>query len=190
MTLPREWSETELGESDGIVWFRKEFDLPSGVEMHKSLLGLGPIDDWDNTYVNGVLIGSTHEYTEDRQYKLEAGVLKEGKNLIVVKVTDTGGGGGLDGRKDQLFLEVNGNRFPLQGEWDYQPSVLTTDFNIKETGPNTFPSQLYNAMIAPLTPFAIKGFLCGTGRSECGKRLSLSHPFSITYKQLAKQVGI
>ena len=67
--------------------------------MHQALLGLGPIDDWDNTYVNGVLIGSTHEYTEDRQYKLDPGVLKEGKNLIVVKVTDTGGGGGLDGMK-------------------------------------------------------------------------------------------
>ena len=93
----------------------KKLIFRAGVETHKALLGLGPIDDWDNTYVNGVLIGSTHEYTEDRQYKLDPGVLKEGKNLIVVKVTDTGGGGGLDGRKDQLFLEVNGSRFPLQG---------------------------------------------------------------------------
>jgi len=189
MTLPREWSETEFRESDGIVWFRKEVDLPAGVEMHQALLGLGPIDDWDNTYVNGVLIGSTHEYTEDRQYKLDPGVLKEGKNLIVVKVTDTGGGGGLDGRKDQLFLEVNGSRFPLQGEWGYQPSVLTTDYDIKETGPNTFPSQLYNAMIAPLTPFAIKGILWYQGEANVGRAYRYRTLFPSLIKNWRKKWG-
>jgi len=169
MLLPLEWGETELGDADGIVWFRKEIELPAGVETHKALLGLGPIDDWDDTYVNGTLIGSTHEYTKDRQYPLAAGVLKPGKNLIVVKVTDTGGGGGLDGRTDQLFLETDGNRFPLHGEWEYQSSVLTTDFDIKETGPNTFPSQLYNSMIAPLTTFAIKGFIWYQGEANVGR---------------------
>ena len=78
MDLPTEWGDTELGESDGIVWFRKEIDLPAGVENQKALLGLGPIDDWDNTYVNGVLVGSSHEYTKDRQYALEPG-MSEGR---------------------------------------------------------------------------------------------------------------
>ena len=95
--------------------------------------------------------------------------LKAGKNLIVVKVTDTGGGGGLDGRNDQLFIEANGTRFPLQGEWEYKSSVLTADFGIKETGPNTFPSQLYNAMIAPLTSFAIKGVIWYQGEANAGR---------------------
>ena len=158
--------------------------------MHQALLGLGPIDDWDNTYVNGMIIGSTREYTEDRQYKLDAGVLKEGKNLIVVKVTDTGGGGGLDGRKEQLFLEVNGSRFPLQGEWDYQPSVLTADFDIKETGPSTFPSQLYNAMIAPLTPFAIKGILWYQGEANVGTAYRYRTLFPSLIKNWRNEVGI
>ena len=169
MDLPKEWSETEFGESDGIVWFRKEVDLPSDAENHEARLGLGPIDDWDETYVNGILVGSTHEYTKDRQYAVARGVLRPGKNLIVVKVTDTGGGGGLDGRKDQLFLDMNNNHIALDGDWEYQSSVLTTDFGIKETGPNTFPSQLYNAMIAPLTPYAIKGIIWYQGEANVGK---------------------
>ena len=72
-------------------------------------------------------------------------MLKEGKDLIVVKVTDTAGGGRFDGRKDQLSLKLMAIVFHCEGEWDYQSSVLTTDYDIKETGPNTFPSQLYNA---------------------------------------------
>lgn len=166
--LPQEWGQTELAKSDGIVWFRKEVVLASGAIHGKSLLGLGPIDDRDDTYVNGQLIGSTSDYSQDRQYPLEAGVLREGKNVIAVKVTDTGGGGGMNGRKEQMFIEINGERTPLHGAWGYKAAVLNTDFGIKQTGPNSFPSQLYNGMIAPITSFAIKGVIWYQGESNAG----------------------
>ncbi len=169
MEQPQEWRNTELGGSDGIVWFRKEVELPADVQGQPALLGLGPVDDGDDTYVNGKLVGSSREYTKDRQYSLEPGLLKAGRNVIVVKVTDTGGGGGLYGKKDQVFLEINGKRFSLAGSWDYKSSVLTSDFGIKETGPNTFPSQLYNAMIAPLTSFTMKGVIWYQGESNASK---------------------
>jgi sialate O-acetylesterase len=168
MELPQEWGKTDLSKSDGIVWFRKEVSLPSGAGDGKSILGLGPIDDRDDTYINGKLIGSTPDYSHDRQYPLEAGILKEGSNIIVVKVTDTGGGGGMNGRKEQMFIEVNGERIPLQGGWEYKASVLNTDFGIVQTGPNSFPSQLYNAMIAPITSFSIKGAIWYQGESNAG----------------------
>jgi sialate O-acetylesterase len=182
MQLPKEWNGTALGESDGIVWFRKVVELPAEVENQKTRIGLGPIDDWDHTYVNGTLIGSSFEYNKDRQYAVEPGILKAGKNLIAVKVTDTGGGGGLYGKSDQLFIEVNGSRFPLHGEWEYKSSVLTTDFGIKETGPNTFPSQLYNAMIAPLTSFGIKGVIWYQGESNAGR----AHTYQTQFPSLIK----
>jgi sialate O-acetylesterase len=169
MEQPQEWRNTELGGSDGIVWFRKEVELPADVQGQPALLGLGPVDDGDDTYVNGKLVGSSREYTKNRQYSLEPGMLKAGRNVIVVKVTDTGGGGGLYGKQDQVFLEINGKRFSLAGAWDYKSSVLTSDFGIKETGPNTFPSQLYNAMIAPLTSFTLKGVIWYQGESNASK---------------------
>ena len=189
MNVPQEWRDTEFGKSDGIVWFRKEFELPADVENQKALIGLGPIDDWDNTYVNGTLIGSSTEYNKDRQYAIQAGVLKAGKNLIVVKVTDTGGGGGLFGRKDQLFVEVDGKRYPLEGTWDYKSSVLTTDFGIKETGPNSFPSQLYNAMIAPLTPFAIKGVIWYQGEANVTRAYKYQTQFPALIKNWRSNWG-
>jgi sialate O-acetylesterase len=168
MELPQEWGRTELGKSDGIVWFRKEITLPVNIGDKKSLLSLGPIDDWDDTYINGQLIGSTMDYSQDRQYPLGPGVLKEGTNVIVVKVTDTGGGGGMNGRKEQMFIEVEGERLALNGEWMYKPSVLNTDFGVQQTGPNSFPSQLYHAMIAPITSFSIKGVIWYQGESNAG----------------------
>jgi sialate O-acetylesterase len=166
MDLPQEWHSTEFGQSDGIVWFRKEVDLPADVEGGKAGLGLGPIDDRDETYVNGKLIGSSTEYNKDRQYVVESGTFKAGRNVIVVKVTDTGGGGGMYGKKDQMFIDVNSKRIPLHGLWQYKSSAVTSDFGIKETGPNTFPSQLYNAMIAPLVQFAIKGVIWYQGEAN------------------------
>jgi sialate O-acetylesterase len=169
LELPKDWGNTELTKADGIVWFRKDVELGPEATGAKALLALGPIDDADQTYVNGKLIGSTTDYTKDRQYVLEPGVLKQGKNIVVVKVTDTGGGGGLKGNKDQLFLEVGTKKTLLDGTWEYRSSVLTTDFGITQTGPNVFPSQLYNAMIAPLTQFGIKGIIWYQGEANAGK---------------------
>ena len=190
MDLPQEWGSTEFGKSDGIVWFRKEIELSPDIEGQKGLIGLGPIDDWDDTYVNGKLIGSTKEYNKDRQYVLDPGILKPGKNLIVVKVTDTGGGGGLYGKKDQLFLEVNGKRFSLQGDWAYKSSALTTDFGIKDTGPNAFPSQLYNAMIAPLIQFGIKGVIWYQGEANASKAFKYQRLFPLLIKDWRNKWGL
>lgn len=189
MDLPQEWGSTELASSDGIVWFRKEITLPAGVENQKALLSLGRIDDRDDTYVNGIHVGTSSDYLKDRQYALQPNQLKQGKNFIVVKVTDTGGGGGLNGRKDQLFLDVNGQRIALTGAWQYKSSVLTTDFGVKESGPNTFPSQLYNAMIAPLKNFGIKGVIWYQGEANVREAAKYQQLFPALIKDWRSKWG-
>jgi sialate O-acetylesterase len=165
-TIPNEFAATPVGNDDGIVWFRKDFDVPAGAEGKSGVLHLGPIDDIDNTYINGKPVGSEADWNKERVYTIQAGVLKAGKNTLVVKVTDTGGGGGLYGSAGQVFLELDGKRMSLAGEWLCRPSVLTSEFGIKDQGPNSFPSQLYNAMIAPITAYAIKGGLWYQGESN------------------------
>ena len=58
MMLPTVWERTEMGEFDGAVWFRKEVTLPAGWRGKDLVLSLGPIDDMDETYVNGAFVGS------------------------------------------------------------------------------------------------------------------------------------
>lgn len=169
INLPQMWEATEIGNADGYVWFKKEFEISSELTGTEATINLGPIDDQDETYLNGKLIGATNSYNEDRKYIVKAGGLKSGKNTIVIKVLDTGGGGGVYGKPEQMFLEVGQMKNSLAGEWLYKPSVLTTDFGIQDSGPNSFPSQLYNAMIAPIISYPIKGAIWYQGESNTGE---------------------
>jgi len=174
--LPKPWEATEIGNADGVIWFKKDFYLlqsikgnPPAGRAGKVVVCLGPIDDDDKTYLNGKLIGSTHVYNKDRVYPVDAGLLKSGKNTIIIKVTDTGGGGGLYGKEEQLYADIDGNKILLAGDWAYKTSAVTTDFGIKDAGPNSFPSQLYNAMIAPVINYAIKGGIWYQGEANAGE---------------------
>ena len=93
-------------------------------------------------------------------------LLKTGKNTIIIKVTDTGGGGGIYGKEEQLYLDTDGNKISLAGDWSYKTSAVTTEFGIQDTGPNSFPSQLYNAMIAPIIQYPIKGGIWYQGEAN------------------------
>jgi len=166
MALPQLWEQTEVGNADGVVWFRKDFDLPEGWSSKPATLSLGPIDDSDMTYVNGLPVGGTNQYNTDRNYTLAPGLLHAGRNTVVVKVVDNGGGGGIYGQPQQLSLHNGGEPFSLAGSWLYKAAALTTDFGIQDFGPNGFPSQLFNAMIAPVVPYAIKGGIWYQGESN------------------------
>ena len=167
--LPRAWEQTEIGNADGIVWFKKEFELPASFNGKKIALSLGPIDDDDVTYINGKQVGAINGWNTDRLYEIDPAILQPGKNIIIIKVTDNGGGGGLYGKPEQLILQAGSEKINLAGNWWYKASVLNTSFGLTNTGPNSFPSQLFNAMIAPLTKFAVKGAIWYQGESNAGE---------------------
>ena len=179
MNLPILWEKTELGNADGIVWFRKEIEIPSSFVGKDAMLYLGPIDDWDETYVNGILVGKETEWNKPRKYSVK---LENGKNIIVIKVTDTGGGGGLYGKPDEIFIECDGQKVSLAGEWNYKKSVLSTDYGIQDIGPNSFPSQLYNTMIAPIVNFRIKGAIWYQGESNAWQAYTYRTLFPLLIK--------
>ena len=163
MVIPKLW-ESDLPNLDGIVWFQKEFelersDLMSGLEIH-----LGPIDDSDITFLNGNEIGRTiQKYNEPRVYRPIKEYLKLGKNVLVVRVEDTGGGGGIYGQPDDLFVRLGKKKISLTGTWRYR--IGKGDVNAV-IGPNSMPSLLFNAMIYPLIPFGIKGVIWYQGESN------------------------
>jgi sialate O-acetylesterase len=164
--LPKIWEQTEIGNADGIVWFKKEFDLPASFKGNKPTLSLGPIDDNDVTYLNGKKVGAIDGYNTDRVYEIDPAILVTGKNTLVIKVTDNAGGGGIYGKPEQLFIQSGTDKIPLSGEWQYKASVLNTSFGLGDNGPNSFPSQLYNAMIAPLIRFPVAGAIWYQGESN------------------------
>jgi sialate O-acetylesterase len=166
MQVPGLWEQQSLPGFDGVVWFRKLIDIPAASAGKPADISLGVIDDNDETYINGVKIGSTKAYNVNRVYHIPAGVLKAGKNILAIRVEDTGGGGGLYGTPSDLQLTMNDTKQPLSGEWMFQVESVQKSNSV---GPNSYPSLLYNSMVNPLIPFAIKGAIWYQGENNAGR---------------------
>jgi sialate O-acetylesterase len=72
----------------------------------------------------------------------------------------------MSGSADQIYVDAGGQRVSLAGEWMYRSSVNTGEFGMVNVGPNAFPSQLYNTMIAPFISYGIKGVIWYQGESN------------------------
>jgi sialate O-acetylesterase len=185
MTLPGLWENQQLADFDGVVWFRRTINLAEAEAGKEAVLELSMIDDSDETFVNGISIGRTFEYNEQRSYKLPAGILKRGKNVIAVRVEDTGGGGGIYG-EGPFRLSVGGTSRPLSGEWTYRvESIYKNDKG--GVGPNSYPTLLYNAMISPLIPFTIRGALWYQGESNAWRAYQYRKAFPLMIEDWRKQ---
>jgi sialate O-acetylesterase len=164
--VPQLW-ENSLGDLDGVVWLRKTIMLESDDIGKSAVLKLSTIDDQDETYVNGVKVGSTNSYNVQRSYVIPASVLKKGKNVIAVKVIDTGGGGGIYGEEKDVRLMINaGREISLSGNWQVGVESIASSAAV---GPNSYPTLLFNAMINPILNYGIRGALWYQGESNAGR---------------------
>jgi sialate O-acetylesterase len=172
ITLPASWETNGLDNVDGVVWFRKTINIPEAWANKELKLNLGPIDDNDVTFVNGMKVGETVGYGNKRVYVISADKVKSGLFVIAVRVTDTGGGGGLYGGENILNItSASGETISLNGEWKFK---LGLDFkNIAPMpGSNDGPNRatvLYNAMINPYLKFPIKGAIWYQGESNADR---------------------
>ncbi len=176
MAVPGLWEDKVLPEVDGVVWFRTTVTINAADAGKAATLNMGMIDDNDISFVNGTRIGNTNGYNIKRVYPIPAGILKAGNNLIAIRIDDTGGGGGLYGDAKDLNLTIGNNSIPLAGNWSFQVATLGRSATV---GPNSYPSLLFNAMINPLVPFAIKGVLWYQGESNAGRAFQYRKAFPL-----------
>ncbi|MHC5003956.1 MAG: family 16 glycoside hydrolase, partial [Planctomycetota bacterium] len=170
--LPATYASSGLGGFDGVVCFRRVVELPADQAGRAATLELGPIDDYDDVWINGEHVGATHDagmWNRPRRYAVPADVLRAGRNVIAVRVLDTGGVGGINGRPEQLRLVVGGATTALAGTWRYATGRPVSDLPPRPEGvaivPNT-PSVLFNGMIAPLVPYTLAGAIWYQGESN------------------------
>ncbi len=172
--LPGYWDDQGVRGLNGIVWFRKEINVPASMTGKPAKLFMGRIVDADNVYVNGVLSGSiTYQYPP-RRYNLPSGLLKPGKNLIVIRVTNNSGKGGFVPDKP-YYLVAGRDSIDLRGEWLYKvgqvfrPVAPGSGTRSPVISMQNEPTGLYNTMVAPLINYRIKGILWYQGETNAGK---------------------
>ncbi len=123
ISLPRMVQEL-WPETNGIYWFRKEIDIPAEWEGQELTLSLGPVDDFDETYWNGELVGSGRIWNKAREYSVPAHMVKAGKALICIRNTDDHGNGGMYGDADLLYVQgPDGRKIRIDGDWKVTLSV-------------------------------------------------------------------
>ena len=160
------WEEQGWEGMDGVAWYRAAFELTADEAAAGIRLGLGTIDDSDITWVNGREVGRTElAWNKPRIYKVPPEALVEGKNVIAVRVEDTGGGGGIYGDPKSRFVEVGGSRQPLPDVWRFRVGEVTLATDYRKT---QVPTVLYNKMIHPLVDFPVAGFVWYQGESNAG----------------------
>ena len=174
MNEPEVWESQALGEFDGVVWLRKSIILSANEAGKSGTVELSKIDDEEISYVNGVEVGRNNNWDAKRKYTIPAGILKEGNNVISIRVVDNGGGGGIYGESDDLKITIGDKIIPLKGKWKYQVESVKSDI-----GPNSYPSLLFNAMVNPLIPYAFEGVLWYQGESNASRAQQYKKAFPL-----------
>ena len=201
MNIPCLWESTSVRAFDGVVWFRKTIKITPAMAGKDLVISLGPIDDIDQTYFNGELIGSVNYYSTDRVYTVPAAKVKAGKAVIAIRVYDNGGGGGIYGDAKKLKFYTAGNEktaVSLAGQWKYLPIAEYTKnrlfkFDIASQEffqrPNSAANLsemtatcLYNAMVAPIAQYAIAGAIWYQGEANVERAEEYSRTFPLMIK--------
>lgn len=166
MKVPNFWQNTPLNKISGAVWFRTEVVLPLEFTQKNSKLILGRIIDSDSVFINGKFVGSTSYEWPPRRYDIPSGILKQGKNSLVVRVVCTSGRGAIVPEKEYCLV-AGQDTINLSGSWRYRIGALMEPL-ASQTFIRWKPLGLYNAMIAPLINYRIKGVIWYQGESDAG----------------------
>ncbi len=186
-TIPGYWSATDFKGVNGIVWFRKEIIVPASAAGQPGALNLGRIVDADSAFLNGTFIGTVSYQYPPRRYTIPAGLLKEGSNILTVKVISNIGDGGFVPEKP-YDLSAGDFKTSLEGEWKYKVGAVMPPLR-GQTFFGYKPAGLYNAMLAPLLNWSIKGILWYQGESNAGRPDEYRSLLPVLIKDWRKNFG-
>ena len=173
--------------NNGTIWLRTKINIQN-VDSDFELIYEDGADDSDQTYFNGKLIGNTISWSKERRYTIKKSNLKIGENSLAIRLTDTDGPGGFNGKiilknsKNKLEIPIDQFKFIhhaffINGQFivhgfNYAELLETSKFlkenifrGIRIGGPNEY-SVLYDRILSNIIPFSIKGTIWYQGESN------------------------
>ncbi len=179
--LPNAIESVEKG-FDGMMWFRREIEIPTSWADKDLVLRFGVIEDYDDTWFNGVRVGGTPNARLLRNYDIPAALVKGGRAVITTRVFDLTGAGGFVGNPSNrghdlaLYQKADPKQLlDLNGAWQYRlsaPRVGTPAFPTDWRAIPNAPSTITNGMIAPLSPFSMRGVIWYQGENNAANAVA------------------
>jgi len=174
--------------SDGVIWFRTKININDISDDYFLLIEKG-IDNIDQTFFNGKMIGNTYSVIDKRNYKIPKEILIKGSNTLSIRVTDLSGGGGFN---SPLILKKSSTsriipfysfKFKHHAFITNGSSVIVHNYSLNDleeksdqikaniiqgyevNSPGAY-SVLFEKMITPIIPYKIKGTIWYQGESN------------------------
>ena len=174
--------------SNGIIWYRVRVRIPDSTKNYVLKIKKG-IDDGDQTYFNGKLIGNTYGHYLERNYTIPKEIIQKGENVISFRITDPGGGGGFNSQVELhegdnvIIIPFESFKYKHHGFITNNNYIIVHNHSINElisltqknrddilkgfvsNDHNGF-SAMYECMLTPVMPYGVKGVIWYQGESN------------------------
>jgi len=163
--MPKLIKDFPTGPYEGMVWMRKKVNLPESFAGKDLTLHIGHPEMNFSMYFNGEEICKTVWNDNPKQsYTIPARFVKKGENCITLRLAMLWGGGGLNPPAENIYITDGSSKVSLAGTWLYQKDLEPRLPKIRNY--HYYPAVLYNAMLNPIIPYGIKGFLWYQGEAN------------------------
>jgi sialate O-acetylesterase len=163
--MPRLVKDFGIGNYEGMMWLRKKIALPASFAGKDLELNIGHPEMNYSLYFNGVEICKTIWNNNPKQiYTIPANIVKNGDNSISIRMAMLWGGGGLNPPAENIYITDGNAKISLAGNWLYNKDIEPAMPKIRNY--HYYPSVLFNAMINPVIPYGIKGFIWYQGEAN------------------------
>lgn len=149
----------------GMVWLRKIIEIPGNFNIRNMILNLGHPEMNYSVYLNGNEICKTiWNANPTHIYSIPAKFIHKGKNLLSVRMAYLWGGGGFNPPTEEMYISDGNTKLTLAGEWKYAKDLEPSLPKIHNY--HYYPGYVYNAMLSPVIPYGLKGFLWYQGEAN------------------------
>lgn len=192
LRAPGQWEQQGFTQFDGLAWYRKQVEIPEEWVGQELKLALGQVDDNDRTFVNGKPVGSTSGWNRNRVYKIPADINNAARMSIAVQVHDTNGAGGIVGGDTPMTIRLNDeSSVGIDGVWKFTTTLAQNEIPQRPrapgfNGPN-HPTALFNGMLHPVIPYAVRGAIWYQGESNAGRAYQYRSLFPLLIQDWRRQ---
>lgn len=178
---PGQWDWQGVWAFRGTGYYERTIDVTADQANEPTVLSLGDNDGPFELYINGSLI-KKGEGKQSQPFNLPAQTFKAGKNILLLRqaqqIQPSWYGNGLSGDPSRLYLQLSDATVSLAGSgWRIFPD-LDTPFTFNH-GANNHGTIIYNAMIHPIIPYAVKGVIWYQGEANAGRAYQYRKTFPL-----------
>ncbi|WP_254562084.1 sialate O-acetylesterase [Dyadobacter diqingensis] len=183
-----QWDWKNIWAFRGNGYMAKTISIPAELVSQKTTLALAENDSHNAIYINGKLVNEGI-IKGVRKIEIPENTWKSGDNQLVIKfgnmISTPWYGLGLVGSADNLYVGNEQQKISLAKEWFLMPSFADKHNYMHSS--NNVGTTIYNAMIAPLVPFAIRGNLWYQGEANTTRAYQYRQSFPLLIQDWRNQ---